>query len=285
MTKQKTILKSISFSDIGLHSGVEVNINLLPTEANTGIIFERIDVDLGENRKIPALYKNVSETQLGTVITNENKVSVSTIEHLMSALWACDIDNVIIEIDNKEVPIMDGSAKPFIKEIQKAGIKEFDVGRKTLRILREVSVEDKDAKITIKPSEDYSINMEVNFPYGNIGKQTFSFSGKQEDFKKEVSKARTFCNEKEIEMMRKMGLARGGSLDNAMVFNEEGILNESGFRYDCEVARHKLLDCVGDMFTAGYFIQGEIEALKTGHKLNNMLLRKIFSSKENYKIV
>jgi len=285
MKKQKTILNSVTFSGIGLHSGVEVNIILYPALENTGIIFRRIDIDTGENRDVSALYNNVFETQLGTVITNENKVSVSTIEHLMSALWACDIDNILIEIDNKEVPIMDGSAKPFIMEIQKAGVQELEADRKFLKILCEVSVEDKDTKITIKPSKDYSINMEVDFPYGNIGKQVFKFSGKQEDFIKEVSKARTFCNEKEIEMMRKMGLARGGSLNNAMVFNEKGVLNEGGFRYDCEVARHKLLDCVGDMFTAGYFIQGKIKALKTGHGLNNKLLRKIFSSKENYEIV
>jgi len=283
MANQKTISKQISFSGIGVHSGLKVNITLRPALANRGIVFRR--TDLSKNNEILALYSNVSETKLGTTISNQQNVSVLTIEHLMSALWACDIDNIIIEIDNKEVPIMDGSARPFIEEIKKAGVKKLNEKRKILKILREVSVSENDARISIKPAKNYSINMEVDFSYGKIGKQKFDFSGKQEDFIKKVSQARTFCAKKEIEAMKNMGLAKGGSLDNAMVFDEKGLINKGGFKYECEVVRHKMLDCVGDMHTAGYFIQGKIEAYKTGHRLNNMLLRKVFSHDNNYAII
>jgi UDP-3-O-[3-hydroxymyristoyl] N-acetylglucosamine deacetylase len=281
--KQKTIAKKISFSGIGLHSGVKVNVSLCPALANSGIIFRRIDVT--EKNEIPALYNNVIQTQLGTVIANTNGISVSTIEHLMSALWACDIDNLIVEIDNEEVPIMDGSAKPFIEEIKGVGVKELSEKRKMLKILKEVSFEDGDAKISIKPDEKYSIDIRVDFPYGKIGKQVVNFSGQQEDFINAICGARTFCAKKEIEAIKSIGLAKGGSLDNAMVFDDNGLVNEGGFRYECEVARHKLLDCVGDMFTAGYFIQGKIEAHKTGHKLNNMILKKVLGDKRNFMII
>ena len=281
--KQNTIKDNISFSGIGLHSGVKVNINIKPALEDTGIVFKRIDVK-DKNNEIPALYKNVVNTQLGTTIANQDKVVVQTIEHFMAAMWACNIDNAIIEIDNQEVPIMDGSAEIFIKEIKKAGIKELNKDKKFLKILKEVQVQDKDSYVKIEPSNEYKINIAVEYSYGGIGKQTFEFNGDANNFANEIAKARTFCNEKEIEFMRQHGLALGGSLDNAMVFNENTILNESGFRCDSEVVKHKLLDCVGDMYTSGYFLKGKITANKPGHTLNNEILKAIFADKSNYVI-
>lgn len=281
---QKTIDRVIEFDGTGLHSGVTVHIKLLPAKANTGIIFRR--VDLKENNEIKVAYSNVKNTRLGTTIINSNGASVLTIEHFMAALWACDIDNLIIEIDNKEVPILDGTAGAFVDKIKKGGIKDLGVKRKILKVLKEVSVVEEGKKISIKPCDCFSIDMNVEYKYGNIGKQGLEFSEKQkESFSKTVGKARTFCYKNEIETMRKMGLAKGGSLDNAMVFDDEGIINESGLRMENEVVSHKVIDCIGDMFTSGYFMQGKIEADKTGHTLNNKLLRKLFESKENYEII
>lgn len=281
--KQKTIKNEIAFSGIGLHSGVNVNIKIKPAQENVGIVFRRIDIKEHDN-EVKALYKNVVNTQLGTTIANQYGVVVQTIEHFMSAMWACEIDNAIIEIDNQETPIMDGSAEIFIKEIKKAGIIEQQKERKILQILKEVEFKEKNSSIKIVPYDKYKINLSVEYTYGNIGKQSLIFDGSGDYFIHEIAKARTFCNEREIEFMRQNGLALGGSLDNAMVFNDKTIINKDGFRCENEVVKHKLLDCIGDMYTSGYFIQGEIIADKTGHTLNNELLKKIFSDKDNYVI-
>lgn len=278
---QKTIAKEIKFSGIGLHTGAIVNVILKPAIENTGVIFKRIDLT-DENNEVEGLYKNVTNTQLGTTISNENNIIIQTIEHLMSALWACDIDNVMIEVDNKEIPIMDGSSKIFIEEIQKIGTKKQDVPRKILKVMKEITVEEKGSSITLMPFYCLKIDMLVDFPYGGIGTQKISFEGASSDFYKEISEARTFCHIKEIDFMRANGLALGGSLDNAMVFDDAKILNPGGYRCEMEVAKHKLLDCVGDMFTSGYYMYCYIKSVKGGHKLNNEVLKKLFEDRDNY---
>lgn len=284
MLNQNTIKNTISFKGLGLHSGVEVDIRILPAPEDTGIIFKRVDINKSYDNEIKALYGNVLDTRLGTTIGNSYGVVVQTIEHFMASLWAFNIDNAIIEINNKEVPIMDGSADMFIKEIKKAGIKEQKEERKYLKILKPVEVTNGDSYIKLLPAKDYKIEINIDFPYGGIGKQSIIFDGNPEFFTHEIAKARTFCNEKEIDFMKKNGLALGGSLDNAMVFNEKELINKEGFRCDKEVVKHKLLDCVGDMFTSGYFISCHIEANKSGHTLNNEVLRKVFSDRANYSL-
>ncbi len=278
--RQNTIKKAINFSGTGLHSGVEVNIQIKPAAVDTGIIFKRVDIE--KDNKIPALYSNVVNTQLGTTIANAEGAVVQTIEHFMAALWACGIDNIIIDIDNKEVPIMDGSADIFIKEIKRAGIEEQDAERKILKLTKEIEVESNGSVLKITPHKNFNVDISVEYSYGEIGSQSFMFDGSLGKFSSEIAKCRTFCNEKEIEFMKKNGLALGGSLDNAMVFNNEGLINESGFRCDCEVVKHKLLDCVGDLYTSGHYIHGLITANKPGHTINNELLKEIFSNPNNY---
>lgn len=276
--KQKTINNKVSFTGIGLHSGVDVNIELIPAKENTGIVFSK------NNILIEALYNNVVDTKLGTTIAKNNE-KVLTIEHLMASIWACDIDNLIINIDNQETPIMDGSASIFIKEIEKAGIKELKENRKFLKILKKVEAVENDKLVSIEPANSFSIDITTDYNYGKIGKENYFFDGKKETFLKEVAIARTFCQEKEIEYMRSIGLARGGSLDNAMVFNDNGIINENGFRCQNEVVKHKLLDCVGDLYTSGYNIIGKVISIKGGHTLNNFLLRKLFEDKNSFEII
>lgn len=273
--KQKTIKNEITFSGIGLHSGSNVNIKLIPSN-NDGIIFKRTDKEKYET--IIPLCNNVINTQLGTTIANSNGTSILTIEHLMAALWACDIDNIIIEVDNEEIPIMDGSSEKFIQEIKKAGINNLEKERNYLQINKEIEISDGGKFIKYIPDNNFSIEMNVDFSYGNIGKQHYFFNGKQETFIKDIAKARTFCNKDEIDYMQKHGLARGGSLENAMVFDNKGIINKDGFRVENEVVKHKILDCVGDLFTTGYFIKGKIVANKSGHTLHNLFAKKLLES-------
>ncbi|MDR3289951.1 MAG: UDP-3-O-acyl-N-acetylglucosamine deacetylase [Rickettsiales bacterium] len=205
--KQRTIKNEVSFFGIGLHTAVIVNIKLKPADENIGIVFKR--VDLKKDNEVQALYSNVSSTMLGTVIEKKS-AKIQTIEHLMAAIWGCNIDNIIIEIDNYEIPIMDGSALAFIQEIQKAGIQEQNVDKKYLVVQKEVEVIDGKKSVKITPADDFKVNIEVDFNYGGIGKQIYSFDGTQESFIKEISLARTFCNFTEIKNMQKLGFARGG---------------------------------------------------------------------------
>lgn len=280
--KQKTIKNIINFSGIGLHSAVKVNVRLLPNYNNNGIIFKRKDKN---NSEIIANFKNVVDTKLGTTISNGEE-KVLTIEHLMSAIWACDIDNLIIEIDNQEVPILDGSSYIFIEEIKKAGIQELNINRKYLKILKTVEFIDDDKFIKLIPSNNFNVDLTVEFNYGNIGRQHFIFNGNKDIFIKDIAKAKTFCNQKEIDYMKSIGLARGGSLDNAVVFSDNGIVNKDSLIYKNDgVARHKLLDCIGDMYTCGYNLICNIVSFKGGHTLNNEILKKLFNDKNNYEIV
>lgn len=272
--KQKTVNNSVEFQGICTHSGLITKVKLLPSEKD-GIFFKRND------NLIEAKYNNVTETQLGTVIS-DNNMKVAIIEHLMAAIYACNIDNLLIEIDNIEVPILDGSSKEFIEKIKQCGIKELNSNRKFLKIKKIITYQENDKFITLNPSDDFVINMTTDFNYGKIGKQTFIWNN---DKNHELFNARTFCNVKDVDYMRSIGLAKGGSLDNAMVFNENGLINEKGFRFDLEVVKHKILDCIGDLYTSGYHLLAKVDSYKTGHSVNNKLLYKLFEDKNNYEII
>ncbi|MDR2778649.1 MAG: UDP-3-O-acyl-N-acetylglucosamine deacetylase [Rickettsiales bacterium] len=276
---QKTLKSTVTAEGIGLHSGATARIELVPAK-DGGIVFRSEGKSTGE---IKALYSNVVETKLGTTIGYSGLPVISTIEHLMAAIWACGIDNLIVNVSGGEIPAMDGSSTYFIGKIMKAGIVELPGNtRKLLKIKKELTVEDGDKSIKISPAYNFSVDMSVEFDYGGIDSQHYYFNGSRRKFIRDISTARTFCNYGDIEHMKKNGLAKGGSLDNAMVLDENGLVNPDGLRYDDEVVRHKILDCVGDMFTSGYSIRGAIVANRSGHELNNRLLKKIFSDGDNY---
>ena len=280
---QKTIKNNILFSGVGLHSGLHVNVSIKPAEPNFGIVFKR--VDLKENNIVYPNFMNVSNTSLNTTIENEFGVKVSTIEHLMGALFGIGIDNAIVEIDNEEVPILDGSAKEFIEKILTAGIEISNAPIKIIKINKEIYFEDEDRFISIKPS---TVNLDIDFElkYENkiIGNQRNSVKVYEDDLT-DVYNSRTFCLHEDIESIKKIGLAKGGSLKNAVVVKDEEILNPGGLRNKKEFVNHKILDCIGDLYTSGYRIVASIVCSKGGHYLTNQLLRKVFSNKENFSII
>lgn len=281
---QRTINKKVSCNGIGLHSGCEVKMSLLPAPGNSGIIFRRTDIS-GKNNEILANYKNVTTTNLGTTIANSDGVKVATIEHLMAAIWGCAIDNLIVELDAQEIPIMDGSSAPFIFLIECAGVHNQEEPRKIIEILKTVSVQDGDKSLTIEPAKEFSIDLEIDFNHNQLGKQNFDFHSDHTSFKNDISRARTFAFEVDVEKMHKMGLGLGGSLKNAVLIGEEGIVNEEGLRYQDEFVRHKMLDFIGDIFLAGGYILGHFKGVKTGHGVNNKLLHQLFADKTAYRLV
>ena len=280
---QKTIKNSILFNGVGLHSGLPVNVSIKPAEPNFGIVFKR--VDLKENNIVYPNFMNVSNTSLNTTIENEFGVKVSTIEHLMGALFGIGIDNAIVEIDNEEVPILDGSAKEFIEKILTAGIEISNAPIKIIKINKEISFEDGDRFISIKPS---TVNLEIDFElkYENeiIGNQRNRVKVYEDDLT-DIFNSRTFCLHEDIESIKKIGLAKGGSLENAVVVKGREVLNPGGLRNKYEFVNHKILDCIGDLYTSGYRIIANIISSKGGHYLTNQLLRKVFSEKENFSII
>jgi UDP-3-O-[3-hydroxymyristoyl] N-acetylglucosamine deacetylase len=280
---QKTIKQNISISGIGLHSGINANLTIKPAKPNTGILFKRIDIK-DNNIVIPNVF-NVSSAVLCTTISNEYGASVSTIEHLMGALYGMGIDNALIEIDNKEVPILDGSAKIFIDAINKAGIELSEVPIKIIKIEKKVSYIDGKKSITIEPNK-ISLDIDFELKYENklIGNQRNLVKVYESDLT-EVYNSRTFCLFEDVEKLKEMGLAKGGSLENAVVVKEDQILNESGLRNDKEFVNHKILDCMGDLYLSGYKIIGKIICSQGGHKLTNDLLRKVFENKENFSLI
>ncbi len=281
--KQKTIKKVIKLEGVGLHSGKFANLTIKPSEPNNGIVFIRND--LKKNNVIYPHVNNVCSAMLCTTISNEFNVKVSTIEHLMGALYGLGIDNAIIEIDNDEVPIFDGSAKIFVEEILKAGIQISDSPIKVIRINKQINFNDGIKSISIKPSK---INLEIDFEikYDNqfIGNQRNILKVYEDDLR-DTFNSRTFCLFEDIEKLRSMGFAKGGSLNNALVVKNDKLLNSEGLRNKKEFVNHKILDCMGDLFLSGYKIIGNIQCSQGGHKLTNDLLRKVFQNKENYSIV
>ena len=280
---QKTINKNVLFKGIGLHSGREVNVCIKPAEPNFGIVFKR--VDLKKNNLIYPNFINVTNTSLNTTVENEYGVKVSTIEHLMCAIFGLGIDNALVEIDNEEVPILDGSAKDFINQLNCAGFRVSDFPIKIIKINKEIIFYEGERFISIKPS---TLNLEIEFEikYKNkvIGNQKNKVKVYEDDLT-DIYNSRTYCLYEDIELIKKNGLAKGGSLDNALVVKGNKILNQGGLRNKKEFVNHKILDCIGDLYTSGYRIIGSIVCSQGGHYLTNKLLRKVFQSKENFSIL
>ena len=282
-SNQQTIRKSFSLNGIGLHSGKKVKITVEPAKVNNGIKFIR--TDLTKNNVVPALWSNVSSTNLCTTISNEKGVSVSTIEHLMSALSGMHVDNANILINNLEVPIMDGSSLPFVEELENSGMEIQEIPRKIISVKKKILVSNNDSYAKITPNKQFSIDFEIDFESQLVSKQACQLQLINGNYKTDVSSARTFGFEKDVDYLQANGLALGGSLDNAVVVGEKDILNKEGLRFNDEFVRHKILDSIGDLYLAGKPIQGYFYGSKSGHFLNNQLLRELFSDKSNFDII
>ena len=280
---QKTVNSNVTFEGIGLHTGINSKITIKPSSPNSGIIFRRID--LKKNNIVYPNIFNVSNAVLCTTISNEHNVKISTIEHLMAALYGLGIDNAEIDINAQEVPILDGSAKIFVDKILEVGIKNSDVPIKIIKIEKKVETTDKNKSILIEPSKiSLEIDFEINFKNKFINNQRNLINVYQDDLSK-VYESRTFCLYEDVENLKKAGFAKGGSLDNAIVVSDKNILNESGLRNKLEFVNHKILDCMGDLYLSGYKIIAKISCSQGGHHLTNELLRKVFSDKSNYSII
>ena len=280
---QKTINKNITFKGVGLHSGVAVIMTVKPAVVNSGIIFKRIDFK-ENNIIIPNIF-NVSSAVFCTTISNEYGASVSTIEHLMAALYGLGIDNALIEINNKEVPILDGSAKLFVEAINKVGIKNSDTPIKIIKIQKKIEFIDGNKTISIEPSMvSLDIDFELKYENKTIGTQRNYVKVFETDLT-DIYNSRTFCLYEDIEKLKEMGLAKGGNLDNAIVVKNSVVLNENGLRNEKEFVNHKILDCMGDLYLAGFKIIGKITCSQGGHKLTNQLLRKVFQNDENFSLI
>lgn len=283
---QRTIKSKVSCFGIGLHTGSFVNMSLLPAPIDNGISFRRITSDRKIIGEIKAEHSLVSTTFLGTnLVSTDGKVKVATVEHLMAALWGCGIDNVIVEVDADEMPIMDGSSDHFVFMIECAGLKEQNAGRRFIEVLRKVDISDGDAHAFIAPNSDFSVRMEIAFNDTVINQQAYNFYANTNSFKVEVSKARTFGFFKDVEKLKELGLIKGGSLDNAIVVGSDKVLNDNGLRYQDEFVRHKVLDSIGDLYLCGARIMGHFHGVKSGHSLNNQLLRKLFADRSAWREV
>ena len=280
---QKTIKNNVLFSGVALHSGLDVNICIKPAEPNFGIVFKR--VDFKENNLVYPNFMNVTNTSLNTTIENEFGVKVSTIEHLMGALFGLGIDNALIEIDNEEVPILDGSAKEFIEKIISSGLVVSEAPIKVIKINKEIKFTDGERFVSIEPST-LSLDIDFELKYKNpiIGNQSNKVKVFEDDLT-DVYNSRTFCLFEDIELIKKNGLAKGGSLQNAIVVKNYEILNPEGLRNSKEFVNHKILDCIGDLYTSGYRVIAKIKCSQGGHYLTNQLLRKVFENKENFSIL
>ncbi len=283
LLNQKTVKQTVAFSGIGLHSGKTVNVKIKPSNPNTGIIFKRVDLNIN-NLVIPN-FNNVSNTSLNTTISNEFGVKVSTIEHLMGALFGLGIDNAIIEIDNEEVPILDGSAKEFIENIVRVGLQHSESPIKIIKINKKIEFKDGNRSISIQPSK-LSLDIDFKLKYKNlvIGNQRNKINVYEDDLR-DIFNSRTFCLFEDIEIIKKNGLAKGGSLENAIVVKDDKIINDEGLRNSKEFVNHKILDCIGDLYTCGYRMIASVTCSQGGHFLTNKLLRKTFENKENFSIV
>lgn len=281
---QHTVAKEVIIKGIGLHSGCESILNIKPASENSGIVFRRMDI---ENKpEIKAIYSNVVDTQNCTCLGDGKGNIVSTIEHLMAVLAMLEVDNVMIEINNPEVPIMDGSALPFYQALKTVGIKQQSAPRKTIRIIKPLTfVDTKGAKVEILPADTFKINFEIDFPSKIVGYQNFCNNITVSVFENEIAPCRTFCEKYQVDYLKSIGLIKGGSLDNAIVLDGENILNEGGFRIKNECVNHKVLDAIGDMYTAGCQIIAEVKASKSGHFHNNQILRTLFDNPNNYEII
>ena len=280
---QKTISKKLSFEGVGIHTGLKSKLDILPADPNTGIVFKRKDIK--NNNIVYPLYNNVSDTTLCTTISNQYGVKVSTIEHLMGALYGTGIDNALIEIDSQEVPILDGSAKLFVDEINKARLKFSDKPIKIIKINKKISYENGEKQISIdKSNVTGEIEFEIKYHNQIIGKQTNKINIFENNLS-DIFNSRTFCLYEDIEKLKKMNLGKGGDLTNAIVIKNNKILNKNGLRNEKEFVNHKILDCMGDLFLSGYKIIGSLKCSQGGHSLTNELLKKVFEHNSNYSLI
>ena len=281
--RQKTILKNISFEGIGLHTGNKVSMNIFPADENFGIVFRR---KIGNKTVvIKADYRNVKSTKLCTLLSDSNGNSVSTVEHILSALYALEIDNVIIELDSNEIPVYDGSAQDFVKKIKEVGFQEQDSFKKFIKIKKNIEVKSENKYVRVCPFDNTLISTVIDYDHKIIGKQSISIMLTPQIYESQICSARTFGFLKDVEILRKNGLALGGSLDNAIVLDEERVLNKNGLRFSDEFVRHKLLDFIGDISLSGYRMLGSFFSSHPGHAVNNQLLKKVFQSPDNWELV
>ncbi len=277
-TRQHTLARAVRCEGVGLHSGEQVQMVLHPAEENSGILFVREDVK-GFHPVVPARYDYVSATQLGTTLSNEDGTLVSTVEHIMAALWGCGVDNARIALTGPEIPIMDGSSEPFVFLIECAGVVAQTAPRKQIVVREKVEVCEAEKRITLLPADRFSVHMDIDFDSRAIAKQRCEFDSSAVSFKTDLCRARTFGFAEEVEHLQRQGLARGGSMENAIVVEKGRVLNDEGLRYRDEFVRHKVLDCIGDLFLAGGRLLARVEASRTGHTLNNRVLHALFASK------
>jgi UDP-3-O-[3-hydroxymyristoyl] N-acetylglucosamine deacetylase len=280
---QSTVANKISLSGIGIHTGKMVKINILPNSPNSGIIFKR--TDLKKNNIVVPNFENVSDATLCTTISNPFGVKISTIEHLMAAFYGLGIDNVMVETDSQEIPILDGSAKEFVDKLKEVGTKKSDVPIKLIKINNYVEIDEAGKFISIdKSNTTLEIEFEIKYNNSIIKKQKNKINV-FEDKLDEIFNSRTFCLYEDIEKLKKLGLGKGGSLENAIVVKDDKILNKDGLRNKNEFVNHKILDCIGDLYLAGYRLIGSLKCKHGGHNLTNKLLRKVFSDTRNYSLI
>ena len=283
LLSQKTVAKKLSISGIGIHTGNKVNLNILPSLPNSGIVFKR--TDLKKNNIIIPNFANVFDATLCTTISNEFDVKVSTIEHLMGAFYGLGIDNAIVELDSQELPILDGSAKEFVKLIRETGVKDSDIPIKLIKINKKIQIQEGKKFISIDRSNvALEIDFEIKYENQLIGNQKNKVNI-YEDTLDEIYDSRTFCLYEDIEKLKKLGLGKGGSLENAIVVKNNKLLNDNGLRNDLEFVNHKILDCMGDLYLAGYRMVGSLRCSQGGHSLTNKLLRKLFEENNNYSLL
>jgi UDP-3-O-[3-hydroxymyristoyl] N-acetylglucosamine deacetylase len=278
---QTTISQSIETKGVGLHTGVEVNLRLRPAPENTGYIFVRTDLD---DFEIPASVEYVSHCSYATTLMRRGVV-LSTCEHLLSALRGSGVDNCFIDLDNIEIPILDGSSEDWVELIAEAGVKELEAPRRILKVIKRVEFEEDGRKMSVEPADRFEIECVIDFPHPFIKRQSFSFVMENGSFGRQIASARTFGFEHEIEMLRKANLALGGSLDNAIVLTKDGMLNETPLRFDDEFVRHKILDIIGDVALIGMPLQGKITAEKSGHAVHAALMSKLLKTDGAWEIV
>lgn len=281
---QKTIANTVTMIGKGVHSGKPARLRILPASAEYGIWFRRVDIT-DRNNLIPALYDSVNDTQMCTRLANDAGVEVSTVEHLMAALAGTGIQNAMIEIDGPEVPIMDGSSLPFVQEILDIGVQELDAPVRAIRVLKEVSIQFGETVATLKPSETLEIDFSIEFADQAIGHQHKTLEMTNGAFVRELSNCRTFCQRKDVDALRAVGLVKGGGLENAIIIDGGSVLNPEGFRRNDECVRHKMLDALGDLALAGAPILGKYVGVRSGHRATNLLLRELFSTSGAWEMV
>ena len=284
---QKTINKSFNIEGVTLHSGEKSNLSVNPATANTGIVFRRVDIkNSNEESLIEAKFNNVSVSDLCTKITNKYGISVSTIEHLMSALHGMGIDNAIVEIDCDELPILDGSSLEYVRNIEEVGLKSLNVEKKYLSISRPIVFSMNDSFVKVSPSDNLEIDYTISYDHNLIKEQRFNYELKDSNqFKNLISNCRTFGFKEEVDSLRKKGLIAGGSLDNAIVLDKKGIVNNDKLRQENEFVKHKILDFIGDIYLLGYSVKGAFEIYKGGHRLTHETMNSIMSDQSNWRLI